>query len=236
MTDDDPKARILAAALPHVPFEGWSEATLQAAAADSGAAPGLAQALYPRGGVDLAMAYHRQGDRAMIQALAGTDLSALRFRDRVAQAVRLRLQGADRELVRRGTTLFALPHHAAEGAAAVWGTADAIWAALGDTSDDLNWYSKRATLAAVYAATVLFWLGDDSPDHQATWDFLDRRIEGVMAFEKAKAAFAGNPVGKALLAGPLKILERIRAPRMPGDLPGRDASRDASRDSGPRAF
>jgi ubiquinone biosynthesis protein COQ9 len=53
--------------------------------------------------------------------------------------------------------------HAADGAKAIWGTADRIWTALGDTSDDLNWYTKRATLSAVYGSTVLYWLGDDSP-------------------------------------------------------------------------
>ncbi len=106
--------------------------------------------------------------------------------------------------MRRGTTLFALPQHAADGARAIWGTADAIWTALGDTSRDLNWYTKRATLSGVYASTVLYWLGDDSTGHQATWEFLDRRIDDVMQIEKAKAAFRENPLGKALLAGPLK--------------------------------
>ncbi len=204
-----------------MPFDGWSDATLRAAAADAGVAPALARSLYPRGGVDLALAYHARGDRAMVRRLAETDLAALRFRDRVALAVRLRLEDADRELVRRGSTLFALPQHAADGARAVWGTADAIWTALGDTSEDVNWYTKRASLSAVYGATVLYWLGDDSPDHQATRDFLDRRIEGIMQFEKAKAAIAANPLGKALISGPLKLMERIRAPRLPEDLPGR---------------
>jgi ubiquinone biosynthesis protein COQ9 len=220
MSEDERKERILDAALVHVPFDGWSEATLRAAAADSDTPLALARALYPRGGVDLALAYHARGDRQMLRELAAADLSAMRFRDRVAEAVRLRLAAADRELVRRGTTLFALPLHAADGARAIWGTADAIWTALGDTSEDINWYTKRMSLSAVYGATVLFWLGDDSPDHQATWDFLDRRIENVMRFEKAKAACRENPLGKAVMAGPLKVMERIRAPRMPQDLPG----------------
>lgn len=234
--EDDAKTRILAAALPHVPFEGWSEATLREAIADSGVAPGLARALYPRGGVDLALAYHRQGDAAMVRALAAADLAGLKFRDKVALAIRLRLEAVDRELVRRGAALFALPQHAADGAAAVWHTADAVWTALGDTSQDINWYSKRATLSAVHAATVLFWLGDDSPGHEASWEFLNRRIEGVMAFEKAKAAFAGNPLGKALLAGPFKMLERIRAPKRQDDLPGRAAAPEAASETPPRAF
>ncbi|WP_149587467.1 COQ9 family protein [Tabrizicola flagellatus] len=220
MTEDPIKAQLLDAALPHVPFDGWSDRTLTAAAADAGIAPGLARSLFPRGGVDLALAYHARGDSEMRARLAATDLSALRFRDRIARAVRIRLELADRELVRRGTTLFSLPHHAADGARAIWGTADAIWTALGDTSGDLNWYTKRATLSAVYGATVLYWLGDDSTGHQATWDFLDRRIDQVMQVEKLKASFRENPLGKAMMAGPGKIFASIRAPSRRDDLPG----------------
>ncbi|MBA4324212.1 MAG: COQ9 family protein [Rhodobacter sp.] len=221
MSEDELKARVLDAALSHVPFDGWSERTLAAAITESGVAPALARSLFPRGGVDLALAYHQRGDQAMVAALAQRNLAALRFRDRIALAVRLRLEAADRELVRRGTTLFALPMHAADGARAIWQTADRIWTALGDSSQDLNWYTKRATLSAVYGATVLYWLGDDSPEAQDTWNFLDRRIDQVMQVEKLKAGFRENPFGKAWMAGPGKIFETIRAPRLPDDLPGR---------------
>ena len=215
------KAQVLQAALPHVAFDGWSEATLQAAMSDSGAAPVLARALFPRGGIDLAAAYHRSGDAAMATALALRDLGALRFRDRVALAIRLRLELADKEAVQRGSSLFALPAHAAEGATLIWGTADAIWTALGDTSRDLNWYSKRASLSAVYGASVLYWLGDQSDGHSATWEFVDRRIENVMQFEKLKAGLQKNPAVQALMKGPMKILERILAPKDTNDLPGK---------------
>lgn len=220
-TMDSTKWRLLQAALPHVPFDGWSEVTLTAAATESGTAPSLARALFPRGGVDLALAYHHYGDTQMYEALAATDLTALRFRDRVTTAVRLRLQSADRELVRRGAALFALPQYTADGTRALWGTADAIWTALGDTSTDINWYTKRASLSAVYGATVLFWMGDDSLGSTATLDFLDRRIENVMSFEKTKARFRESPLGKAFLAGPMKILERVHAPQRPQNTPGK---------------
>lgn len=213
--------KVLAAACAHVPFDGWSEAALKAAIADSGVALGLAAALFPRGALDLALAYHRQGDRQMEARLAAMDLDALRIRDRIATAILTRLEVCeDKELVRRGSALFTLPQHTAEGARAVWGTADAIWRALGDTSGDINWYSKRATLSAVYGATVLFWLGDDSPGHEATKEFLDRRIADVMQIEKIKAQVRANPLGKALLEGPLRALDRIRAPQPAPDLPG----------------
>ena len=97
----------------------------------------------------------------------------MRFRDKVAHAVRLRLDAVtDKEAVRRGSALFALPHMAPIGSKLIWGTADAIWTALGDTSDDVNYYTKRATLSAVYGAVVLFWLGDDTDEGQATTDFI----------------------------------------------------------------
>lgn len=215
--------RVLDAAMIHVPFEGWSDATLRAAAGDSGVDLGLARALFPRGGVDLALAFHRRGDQMMGDRLAQTDLAAMRYRERVNTAIRTRLEVVDDpEVVRRGTTLFALPSHAADGARAIWGTADAIWSALGDSSTDINWYTKRATLSGVYSATVLYWLGDDSPGHSATWDFLDRRIEDVMRIEKVKARLRENPVSKALLAGPMKMLGKIRMPQAPADLPGRN--------------
>ncbi|TGD67616.1 COQ9 family protein [Tabrizicola sp. WMC-M-20] len=221
-TTPTPADRVLDAALLHVPFDGWSETTLRAAIADSGVHEALARSLFPRGGVDLALAYHRRGDALMRERLAATDLASLRYRDRIAAAVRQRLELVeDKEAVRRGSTLFALPIYTADGARAIWGTSDAIWDALGDTSRDINWYTKRATLAAVYSSTVLFWLGDDTPGHQATWDFLDRRIENVMSIEKVKASLRENPVAKALLAGPMKLMEKIRKPDIPDDLPGK---------------
>ncbi|WP_151720547.1 COQ9 family protein [Gemmobacter serpentinus] len=215
------RAAILEAALAHVPFDGWSDATLRAAMADSGVAPGLASAIFPRGALDLALAYHRRGDAAMVATLQAADLAQMRFRDRIAFAVMARLDLVeDKELVRRGTTFFAMPQNAAEGAKAIWGTADAIWTALGDTSDDLNWYTKRSTLSAVYSATVLYWLGDSSEGQRDTRDFLDRRIGNVMDFEKFKA----SPLGKTLLS-PLKLFSGLRAPQSrkachPDHLPG----------------
>jgi ubiquinone biosynthesis protein COQ9 len=221
----DPKARLIEAALMHVPFDGWSETSFRAASADAGLTAVEARALCPRGAVDLALAFHAQGDAAMAEKLRQTDLSALRYSDRVAFAIRTRLELVehDKEAVRRGVTLFALPMHAADGAKALWQTADAIWTALGDTSDDLNWYTKRATLSAVYSSTVLYWLGDQSMDHAATWAFLDRRIDDVMRVERAKKAVRENRLFKPFLAGPEWLASRIKAPGSvaPADLPGR---------------
>lgn len=230
----DPKidihAALLAAALPHVAFDGWSAATLAEAALDTGISPEDAAAAYPRGGVDLAVAFHKAGDDLMLARLAETDLSEMRFRDRIALAVQCRLEVvSDKDAVRKGSTLFALPQNAAQGSKLIWGTCDAIWNALGDTSDDVNWYTKRATLSGVYASTVLYWLGDDSEDHAPTWAFLDRRIENVMQIETLKSKVRNSPFLSKVMAGPARILDGIRAPhaRMNrDDLPGHWSPKD----------
>ncbi len=225
MTDApvSPKDRLLQAALLHVPFDGWSNATFEAAIGDSGVERTVAEGLCPRGAVDLALYYHTKGDQAMLVRLREADLDEMRFRDRIAAAVRYRLEAVeDKEAVRRGTALFALPVYTADGARAIWGTADAIWDALGDTSEDVNWYTKRATLSGVYSSTVLYWLGDTSEGHEATWEFLDRRIDNVMQIEKFKAQVKKNPVLSGLMTGPNWLLGHVKAPqRMPrSGLPG----------------
>ncbi len=217
------RARVLEAALPLVVFDGWSEQTLKDAIADSGVDEGLARLAFPRGAVDLALEFHMDGDRQLAAAMAGADLDGMRYRDRVAFGIRKRLEIAvpHREAVRRGSALFALPIHAADGARAIWHTADTIWNALGDTSRDVNWYTKRATLSAVYSAAVLYWLGDESEGSTDTWDFIDRRIENVMQFEKAKATLRKTPLAKAFMSGPGRILDKVKAPgETPSDLPG----------------
>lgn len=214
---------LLEAALPHVAFDGWTEATFEAAIRDSDVEPSVARSVCPRGALDLAIAYHKAGDAAMVAAYKRADTGSLKIREKVTLGVRLRIEAiTDREAVRRGTTLFALPQNAADGAQLVWGTADTIWTTIGDTSNDVNWYTKRAILSGVYGSTVLFWLGDDSEGAKATWEFLDRRIENVMQIEKVKAQVNGNPIAKRLLTVPNMLLSQIKAPAMmpPADLPG----------------
>ena len=224
-TEDDhlneARERLLEAALPHVVFDGWSGATLDAAITESGVDAGLARLAFPRGGIDMALAFHRRADRALADALEAANLTDMRIRDRIAHCVRRRIElvAEHRDAVRRGATLLALPLHATEGARAIWETADIIWTACGDTATDYNWYSKRMILSSVFSATMLYWLGDASPNFSNTWAFLERRIEDIMRFEKTKAQLNENPLVRAAMWGPMQVLNMVRAPGAPADAP-----------------
>lgn len=215
--------KLLSAALQHVTFDGWGNTSLLAAARDIGIDAVSAHAAFPRGAVDMVTAYHQQGDDQMVARMAEKSFDNLRYSERVAAAVRYRLEAAaDRELVRRGMTLFSLPQNASDGAQLVWGTADRIWTALGDTSDDINWYSKRVILSGVYSSSVLFWLGDTSDDDTATRDFIDRRIANVMGFEKFKTKLRETRGLAPLLDIADSVFSRVRAPsgKSRTDMPG----------------
>ena len=211
---EEARERLLDAMLPHVPFDGWSRATIDAAAREAGVDPGLARLAFPRGGVDAALALHRRGDRRMVEAIKAMPLAAMGVTEKVTAAVRKRLEIAaeHREAARRAAALLSLPIHAADAARAMWETADAIWTAIGDPSDDINWYTKRAILAGVYSSVALYWLGDESEGFSATWIFLDRRMDDVMRFEKAKAAVRRNPLGRLFFGTADRMLSMIHAP------------------------
>jgi len=54
--------------------------------------------------------------------------------------------------------------------------ADEIWYLAGDVAVDPTWYTKRASLSAIYAAAELFMSNDRSPEFRDTRNFLRRRL------------------------------------------------------------
>ena len=170
------------ALLPSVPFDGWTVAALRAAAGPD------ADLLFPGGVADMIDAYVDLGDRQMETGAAALGLSSLRLPARVRAVIALRLeqQRPYREAIRRALSILALPGNAGLAVRITARTVDAIWHAAGDTSADFSWYTKRAILAGVYGATLLYWLQDYSIDDEDTLAFLDRRLAGVGRIGKAR--------------------------------------------------
>jgi ubiquinone biosynthesis protein COQ9 len=141
------------AMLPSVPFDGWTKRALRAGVAAAGMPADEADLLFPLGTIDMIV-------RAVI-------------------ALRLEQNRPHKEAIRRAVAILALPRNAGAAAATAARTVDAIWHAAGDRSADFSWYTKRAILTAVYTATILYWLRDQSLDDEATLAFLDRRLAGI---------------------------------------------------------
>jgi len=212
---DGARLVLLEKALAHVPWDGWSEKSLRLAAQEAGIEPGLAAIAFPRGADDLLHFWSLCLDAELLKKLGQTDLESMRVRDRVTFAVRTRIEllTQQKEAAYRAMTYLALPHNGVVAAKLVYRTVDAVWHGIDDRSTDINFYTKRAILAAVYSSTLLFWLGDDGKEARDSWAFLDRRIEDVMTFEKTKARFR---TATERIPSPLNVLNglmnMVRAP------------------------
>jgi ubiquinone biosynthesis protein COQ9 len=152
-------------------------------------------------GVDAAMETHFNPDR----------IAALKVRERIRALIwyRLEVMGPAREAVRTGLSILAMPRNAVLGLRIAWRSADLMWRIAGDTATDYNHYSKRLILSGVYASTLLAWLDDQSEGWAETSAFLDRRLTGVMRFEKWKASWAGSDLHRPSLT---RFLGRLRYP------------------------
>lgn len=179
---------LLERTLVHVPFDGWTLASLQAAAVDLDYEWSMARRAFPRGMRDLIAFFEAETDRRMVAAFADIDFESLRIRDRISAAVRTRFELCSpyHEPCRRLVAYYAVPGNALAGLQAMYSSVNLMWCAAGDTATDFNFYTKRGLLAGVYGSTILFWLNDKSENCDDTWAFLDRRIANVMEIQKVR--------------------------------------------------
>ena len=149
---------------------------------------GEADRLFPGGAIQVLTFVSERADQRTVADMEREGVAGLKMRDRIKNAVRIRLERhvGNKEAARRALALLSLPFNAPLAMRLLYRTIDAMWYAAGDTSTDFNFYTKRATLAGVYSSTLLYWLNDRSPGSEATWGFLDRRIDDVMKIEKFK--------------------------------------------------
>ena len=177
------------AMLPHVPFDGWTRKTLAMGLADAGMPADEVDLLFPLGVADMVASFCDWADRRMEEAALLLEEKRLSRRVKAVIALRFQQNHAHKEAIRRAIGVLALPGNARVAVGCTARTVDAIWYAAGDRSADFSWYTKRAILTAVYSATVLFWLRDQSVDDAATLAFLDRRLSGIARIGRLKPPF-----------------------------------------------
>lgn len=184
----DDRDEALRAALPHVPALGWSRAALEAGLRDLGRDPREAEWLFPRGPIEAVEAWCDLADREMEEQARQEDLLGQRIPERIRRVITIRLERneANKDAIRRALALQSLPWNVPSALRTVARTADSMWAAAGDTSADFSWYTRRATLAGIYGATLAFWMQDDTPGFLATRTFLDRRLADLAKLQRPR--------------------------------------------------
>lgn len=191
-------------------FDGWNDAALAQAAAQAGVDPAVARLAFPGGAMDMIAAWIDTTDAKMQAALGGGALAQLKIRERIRTLLQFRLDAVAgmEEALRRALAIQAMPQNLARSLQLGWRSADLMWRLAGDTATDYNHYTKRALLAGIYSATLAVFIDDKSEGKAETRAFLDRRIEGVMKFEKVKAQLLREREGFNVA----RFLGRLRYP------------------------
>lgn len=188
------KQDLLAKTLKNIPFDGWSEKSLKDAAKALFGDEKMAFVAFPNSVSSLVDFYARKTDEEMAKEISKFDLTKMRLTEKIIKAVMIRLSihENEKEVIKSLLSYYSQPAHAHEAVINTARTVDKIWRAVGDSSYDFNFYTKRFSLATIYSATVLYWISDDSENSKNTEEFLKRRIDDLMAFGKFKAKFTEN--------------------------------------------
>jgi ubiquinone biosynthesis protein COQ9 len=215
MSDPSPleqlRRRLALAVGENAVFDGWSRKAVDSAAEQLGIDPVQARLAMPKSQSGMIDLYIQEVDRALEAWFTPKRLQGMKIREKIRSLVwkRLEIMGPAREAVRRGLAILAMPQNIPLALRISWRTADLMWRIAGDTSTDFNHYTKRMTLGAVYASTLLAWLDDQSGGWKDTAGFLDRRIDDVMRFEKLKAEWRGTSDRRI---SPSRFFGRLRYP------------------------
>lgn len=189
MRTDPNKTRFLLAALPDVPFDGWTDALMERTAGKLKLGAAATVKMFPYGSKDLLVYFFGWVTAETLGKMKKSGLGAMRVRDRIALGVKTRLE-------------ILGPYKRAAAAAPgflsprqIWQAADRIWWAAGDASTDHNHYTKRILLSGVLVSTTLYWLNDASESHRQTWAFLERRIDNVLKLGQKLSRFGKKKEG-----------------------------------------
>lgn len=214
MTLDELRAALAPEIAASAVFDGWNSTALEAAAEMAGADVDVAKLAFPKGSsqaMDMIEAWITSVDLQMEREWPQEKLAELKVRERIRTLVAYRLEAVEHvdEAVRRAMSIMAMPQNAARALQLGWRSADIMWRLAGDTATDYNHYTKRAILAGIYSATLAVFVNDESEGKVKTHEFLSRRLDGVMKFEKVKAQFLNRDLELPSLS---RFLGRLRYP------------------------
>ncbi|CAO0789867.1 unnamed protein product [Mucor circinelloides] len=208
-SSQDPRLEMLYATMPFVAQYGWSMESLIHGARSLGY-PSVAHGMFPGGEAGLIDAYLSEQRKQFAQLakekyITG-NLQNVSMNERVQILTSLRLD-MNKPYIKKwpeALAIMARPSNVAMSLKHLGDIADDIWYYAGDRSPDMNWYTKRASLAAVYSTADLYMTKDSSPNYAETERFLKRRLD-----EAAWVGSSARQLGTMLTFGAKSMLSAL---------------------------
>ena len=170
---------ILSSALAYVPAHGFTQEALTLGAKDAGYLE-VSTNLFPRGAFELVKYYlvtQRLGLKDRIQFPDERMGTGRKVRSLVLERLRANGDAGTVPKWQEALAVMSLAENIPASLRELGALSDEIWFLAGDASVDSSWYTKRASLAGIYAATEVYQTTDESTDFKDTERFLDRRLE-----------------------------------------------------------
>lgn len=172
---------ILSNAICYVPTHGFTQQSLTLGAKDAGYLE-VSTNLFPKGPFELVM-YHLITQRLALKDRVQFPDEQMGIGRKVRSLVLERLRAnVDTGVLPRwqeALGLMSLAENIPPSLRELRDLSDEIWFLAGDASVDTSWYTKRASLAGIYAATEVYQTTDQSTNFKDTEEFLDRRLDDL---------------------------------------------------------
>ena len=185
------KLKILLSAKKNVIFDGWCNNLLDKIAKDTKISVDDIYSIFPKGYRDILEYYLNEQDKNMILSISKNKLKRLKTKEKIYLIILTRLEQnkKEKDLIKRTIRTLALPKNQLLAHASLYRTVDNIWYISKDKSVDFNFYTKRLILSGMYISTLVYWLNDNSKDHNKTKIFLKKRIDTTKNISKIKNFF-----------------------------------------------
>ena len=190
------KYDLVKAMLPHVPFDGWTWTAVENGSVDIGfkkkETPDSRlltyQNLFEDGSIDFIDCFSDLIDVEVKNKYEALVSKPERIPQKIKTIILIRLELCQiyKEAIRCSLSITALPNNSKKSLNILYRTCNSIWKIAGDKSTDFSFYTKRATLAAIYTSTLLFWLNDNSNNNIETEFFLERRLKDISKISSLK--------------------------------------------------
>ncbi len=178
------RQKLLARALESLEGGSWAQLSLDNLAKSAEVAPAEAKLCFERGILDIVLYHLRQGDEALKKP------EGQKIREKIAELIWQRVRTSNRERTQKTAQFLSLPIHLASASKALWRTTDAIWQqAEAQGSADFSYYTKRASLAALYSQVLLFYLSPQGKEDEAVKKFIADKIDLLLKTMKALGGF-----------------------------------------------
>ncbi|OAX82276.1 rpsU-divergently transcribed protein [Emergomyces africanus] len=184
------QSAILSAAVNHIPEHGFTTHSLTLGAREAGYLDASLQ-LFPNGGEIELITYWLGSRRGLLRRKAESgelfgkpeagEVRGLSVEEKVVVLILERLK-MNEEIIEHWQDALAtmsLPFNIAPSISELYALSSDILHLANDTSVDFSWYTKRLSVATVYASADVFMTEDTSPGFTATKEFVERQLSDV---------------------------------------------------------